>query len=63
MEKPVPMPHRMKSNATFQPKSLKIEPDLQVSPSKDKIHDDNVSQLAIDYNMHMRNQKRIQDLM
>ena len=51
MEKPVPMPHRMRSNKTFQPKVDKIEPNIEVE-KKEKVHDDNISQLAIDYGMH-----------
>ena len=30
MENPLPKPHRMKSNATFQPKRNLIEPNLTV---------------------------------
>ena len=55
MEKPVPMPHRMRSNLTFQPKAVKLEPQLaldQGSVVGGKVHDDNVSQLAIDYTLH-----------
>ena len=46
MEKPLPMPHRMRSNATFQPKvAEKIQPTLDDPSSiKDsKVHDDNIS--------------------
>ncbi len=45
LEKPVPMPHRMRSNQTFQPKSQKVI-ESQTEQQIDKtsvVHDDNVS--------------------
>lgn len=53
MQNPLPKPHRMRSNATFQPKSTKIEPTLVDEPQVE--HSDNVSQIAIEYNMHQQN--------
>ena len=57
LEKPLKMPHRMRSNATFQPKSVKIEPQLK-SDREEKVSDresniDSISQLAIDFNMQL----------
>ncbi len=60
LEKPVPMPHRMRSNQTFQPKSQKvIESQTEQKDKMSVVHDDNVSQLAIDYNLHLKNQQRM----
>ena len=58
-EQPLPMPHRMRSNATFQPKSNKIEPTITLEKPDGSVHEDNISQLAIDYGMHQQNKKRI----
>ena len=64
LEKPVPMPHRMRSNQTFQPKSQKvIESQTEQNDKTSVVHDDNLSQLAIDYNLHLKNQQRLQNLM
>ena len=56
-----PMPQRMRSNKTFQPESnLKIEPDLVQEP--EKINADTISRISVDYAHHMKNKKRIADL-
>ena len=57
-----PMPQRMRSNKTFQPESgsLKIEPDLIQEP--ERINADTISQISVDYAHHMKNKKRIADL-
>ena len=50
----------MRSNKTFQPESLKIEPDLVQEP--ERINADTISQISVDYAHHMKNKKRIADL-
>lgn len=67
--KPLPMPHRLRSNFTFQPSghpntifgenlhteenAVKVQDDLL------EVHHDRISQLAIDYKLHKKNQERV----
>ena len=70
-EKPLPpMPHRMKSNATFQPKNVSIMPNFEIqqdkisSVEKDRQSvDDRLSRVAKDYRMAVKNKERMAALM
>ena len=72
MENPLPtMPQRMRSNKTFQPQSQKFGDNQQAKVNFEAGQDENssevnkkdkISQLAIDYRMHMQNKNRIQSL-
>jgi len=55
MEKPLPMPYRMRSNKTFQSKSNSQLVPLDDETANVKVFDDNLSKLAIDYTLHIEN--------